>query len=107
MRMTPAVADMPTSIRVLGYTFTVRPEDSEDFAEHFNGEIVHSKQEIRVVASLGPDIARETLLHEVIHGIERATATDLSEEQVRAFSRGLYAVMRDNPKLVEWLMGEK
>jgi hypothetical protein len=48
--------------------------------------------------------AKETLLHEVIHHIDDAMKLDFSEDTVGRLSRGLYAVMHDNPQLVEYLM---
>lgn len=91
----------PTEITILGYTFAVILEDARDFSSA--GEIDHNLQQIRIKPNRAPDETRETLLHEVIHGIGHATAVDLAEREVRAFARALYATLKDNPRLVAYL----
>lgn len=92
---------VPTPIRILGFTFAVTQEDGRDF--NHAGEIDHNLQRIRIKPNRAPDETRETLLHEVIHGIAYASAVDLSERKVRALTRALYAVLRENPDLVAFL----
>jgi len=92
---------VPSRIRILGFTFAVTQEDAHDF--NHAGEIDHIRQRIRIKPNRAPDETRETLLHEVIHGIAYASAVDLSERKVRALTRALYSVLRDNPDLVAYL----
>jgi len=91
----------PATITILGFAFTVALEDAHDF--ELAGLIEHNRQRIRVKHNLAPDETRETLLHEVIHGVASAAAVDLSERKVRALSRVLYATLRENPELVTYL----
>jgi len=91
----------PATITILGFTFTVTLEDAHDF--NLAGQIDHNRQCIRVKHNLAPDETRETLLHEVVHGIDDAIGTKLSERKVAALSRALYATLRENPELVTYL----
>jgi hypothetical protein len=43
---------------------------------------------------------KETLLHEVIHGLSEFSKINLSEEQVGALANCLIMVMQDNPHLI-------
>jgi len=40
--------------------------------------------------------AAETLMHEIIHAVQRANGIDLKEREAHALARGLFAVFEDN-----------
>lgn len=46
----------------------------------------------------------DTLLHEVIHGIEYTMDLKLSEHQIRALATGLLGVLRDNPVFAKYIV---
>ena len=94
----------PESVRILGVKYPVATETNTDFTGTANGHIDGDAQAIRIADGLGPDKGRETLLHEVIHGTSFAMCSDLTEHQVRSMANGLYAVFRDNPDLIRYLM---
>jgi len=93
----------PLQVRILGQVFPIETEDSEDFTRVANGEIHGDEQRIRIADGIGPDKERETLLHEVLHGISILMASELDERQIRTISNGLYAVLQENPQLVRFL----
>lgn len=93
----------PDSIRILGMTYPITTETNTDFTGTANGHIDGDAQTIRIANDLGPDKERETLLHEIIHGTSFAMCSDLTEHQVRSMANGLYAVLRDNPTLINYL----
>ena len=93
----------PDTVQILGMTYPVRTEPNEHFVNNANGKIDGDAQYILIADALGPDKDRETLLHEVIHGISFAMCSDLTEHQVRSMANGLYAVLRNNPALVTYL----
>lgn len=96
----------PTTVRILGFAFTVTEEDSKHFTGTHDGSIEYGPQVITVAADVQGDRAREVLVHEVLHGVANATDIELTEHQVTALSRGLYAVVRDNPDLVRYLTSD-
>lgn len=61
---------------------------------------------ISVGGGMAPDEERESLLHEVLHAIEYQQGLTLKEQQVRQLSVGLYETMKNNPKLVSYLLEE-
>lgn len=98
------MSKIPANIRILGLSYPVAMESNEHFVNHANGIINCDEQFIRIADTLGPDKEKETLLHEVIHGVSFAMCSDLSEHQVRSMANGLYSVLKDNPKLVKYLL---
>lgn len=51
-------------------------------------------------------VIRQTVLHEIIHAIEKSNVAikSLNEQQVEQLATGIYGVLRDNKKLVRWLL---
>ena len=94
---------LPKSIRIVGHTYTVQVEPSEHFNSQYMGQINHQELTIRVGTHIPPEQQRETLLHEVIHGVDVAMRLNLSEEDTSRLSRGLHAALRDNPDFAKYL----
>lgn len=72
------------------------------------GTIRLTPQRITIAGSMGPDQARDTLLHEVLHGLLRIVnliPDDKEEERVVvALAPLLLDALRRNPGLVEYLV---
>lgn len=49
---------------------------------------------------------KETLLHEVLHGLDYHNGINLTHKQIDALTAGLLQVIRDNPLLVRHLTQE-
>ena len=111
---------IPAVVRILGQEFLVRvvPRD-EAVSRHAVHETVGQTDlnlqriAIRGPEDLSPHQAVETLLHEVLHGVvylfnlgEYLREDSSSEGFVRALSPALMHTLRDNPQLVEALMGD-
>lgn len=95
----------PDLIRIAGLDFTVHTEASEDFTDHLGGQIDYRKRHIRLSDWVDVEQQREILLHEVVHGIDSAYGGKLTERQVSVLSRGLFAVLVDNPLFALFLVG--
>lgn len=63
------------------------------------GEIDYIDRTIKIAEFITDDDKRETLIHEIVHGIDEFMGIDLNEEQVVKIGKGLAMVMTDNPKL--------
>lgn len=92
---------LPARIRLIGFDFTIREETNPDFTDSLQGQIHSTNHEIRI--SNNATDQRETLLHEILHGVSDAMDADLTERQVRVVVRGLYAAIRDNPDVAAYL----
>jgi hypothetical protein len=97
----------PEAVRVLGVEVPVlvRDMNEDTVLDRWDGYTDHARGRIVLRAGHAEGYeGRETLLHELLHVLEKATCTALEEEEVGRLSRGLFAVLRDNPELVRWLM---
>lgn len=94
-------------LRVLGKTYWVtvidQPELAIDGARVY-GVTNNKQQHINLDRNQGFDQIRETLLHELIHVWEGSFKITIKHEDVYSLAVFLYSVMKDNPKLVNWLM---
>ncbi len=95
---------IPKVIRIAGQDYKVKQVRMLAAGE-LKAQIVHSVATITLATCsegkrYAEGIMAEALMHEVIHGVNRAWLdTDLSEEQVRSLSRGLFEVFRNNKGL--------
>lgn len=77
---------------VCGIPFEVE-ECEENFGDGFCGEIEHRKQKIKINKDMGLEYKKQTLFHEMIHGILVCIGrNDLSDNEqfVQALANGLY-----------------
>ena len=102
----------PLRVKIMGRWFKISylygPTDPE-LTQRNAGNINCSHGLIKIDSRLGLDEIKITLWHEFTHGadIESADSEDslmLREDQVGRVSRALFAIMRDNPKLVAWML---
>jgi len=89
--------------------FTVRFVDdlrAED-GRGLDGWIKYGQSSISIDSNVGPQRARQTLWHEVIHGIfDNAGIEQPPEGTVDALANGVMDVLMRNPALVELTIGE-
>ena len=71
------------------------------------GELDPAKQKMAIRDGQPFEQEQDTLLHEVIHGVDHELNLKFSERQVRAFATGLLAVLKDNPKFFSYLRKKK
>lgn len=66
-----------------------------------------SKKLIQIAGGQTHDDERETLLHEILHALEVQMDAEIPEPKLRQLAVGLYAALKDNPKLVTYLLEEE
>ena len=95
---------VPKRIKILGRAYKVSEGDPSALTGYpALGVTEHLDELIMVEDSLKESVKRSTLLHEVFHAVAFTQAHSMPEDAIEAMSYGLYRVMRDNPKLVEYL----
>lgn len=72
-----------------------------------DGLFHQNKKLIQIAAGQTHDDERETLLHEMLHALETQMNAEIAEAKLRQLAVGLYAALRDNPKLVAYLLEEE
>jgi len=107
----------PTSVRIGPYRYTVKVDLSrikeleKESDSDLYGITTHGHLEIVLHPDVADTVLRETLLHEVLHAVLYVTGTsdrlsDKAEEHlIRSLSPALFALLRDNPDLVQYLTG--
>jgi hypothetical protein len=63
------------------------------------GQTVDDDRVVHIDTARHADEVRETLLHELLHCVEYSAAFDVKEAHIAQLSVGLFAILRDNPKL--------
>lgn len=99
----------PSRIRILGKRFEVSyiAPGEPPLMESDMGEIDCDKQTIAVSDGLPLENEQDTVLHEVLHGVENAMGLDLDEAAIRSLATGLLAVIKDNRGFVSYLRADK
>lgn len=98
---------IPNKVRIGPIDFTVvEIERLRDDAgsKSLDGNISYARSEIRLGAELEWQAKRQTLWHEIIHGLmtQGHIETGEAEEQmVDVLAYGIVQVLRDNPELVK------
>lgn len=72
-----------------------------------DGLFWHGKKLIQVAAGQTHDDERETLIHEILHALEVQMNAKIPEAKLRQLAVGLYAALKDNQKLVAYLLEEE
>ena len=102
----------PQRVRVLGKQFAVAYVPAGDDAlknaegEDCLGMCSPARQTVHVEDGQPLETEQETTLHEVMHAIEDAMGLDLDETVISQMSKGLIAVVKDNPSFVRYLMAK-
>jgi hypothetical protein len=83
-------------MKILGKEYNIIMVSDYNLLTDKLGLIDYATNTIYLKDNPNEEIMKETLLHEVIHGIEFALGLNLTEQQVTALSSGLYAVVKEN-----------
>ena len=103
----------PSKVVIAPYEFAVRFDQQTMAAAGANGACMEDSQLILLAPNNGIGVERETLLHECLHAVWSQTFLDKKYPDDTANSPGeviiselaprLFALMRDNPRLVRYL----
>jgi len=96
---------MPLVLRVVGLDIPLLLRgDDDNYLDDKMGYCDFKRNHI-ILSDMNPlTVLRETCLHEVLHAVDHAVQSSLCEEDVHRLARALYAVLRDNPAFVDWLV---
>ncbi len=72
-----------------------------------DGEIDFERNVISIAPNLPHDEERDTVLHEITHAVEKQLNCRIPEEKLRIIVTGLYAVLKDNPRLATYLLEDE
>ena len=102
----------PETVYVEPYTYEV-VQDANWSAQTGNmGNCMNDMQRIIIDSSLTPQSERDTVLHELLHAIwgqtslQKRDTEDQQEEAIWQLTPRILALLKDNPRLVEYLLGD-
>lgn len=72
-----------------------------EYLGKFVGDISDNDCTINILKNLPKQVKDVTILHEVLHGILFQAGIKHNEQIIEALSHGVYAFLRDNPKLIK------
>lgn len=97
---------LPKRIKIIGKRYRVSVVEKVDEEDSW-GESDAVNQVLLLHEAQGFGAARDTALHEAIHGVDHQMHLALTEQQVEGLGTGILALMRDNPSFVRWLMAKE
>ena len=63
------------------------------------GCIDYDSGKLNIATDYSTDTINNTFIHECLHGIDDVTEIGLTEEQINTLAGGIYAWIKDNPKI--------
>lgn len=93
-------------VKVVGKTYLVNFVDRKELPNDY-GECNNETQIIRVRKDNHGETQADVLLHEIIHAVDFAVNSDMTERQVHSIATGLLQVILDNPEIVKWIQKQK
>jgi len=107
----------PKKVKVGHARYSMRHEKNLAAVAGANGSCGEDTQDILIDPMMGPDMERDTVLHEVLHAVfhladiranlpkdDNGDAKDAEEKIIRPLASRLLELLRDNPKLVAYLL---
>lgn len=105
LAVVPESANSFSKVRILGKTYTIG-QLPESVGDNEFGQANYLRQSIHYNERLAIDEMKDTIIHEMVHCIDHAVCTNLTEAQVHALSSGFYALLRDNPEFFTWVIND-
>lgn len=97
-------------VDILGINYQIKEENVIDENIDCLGLIEYKKQLITIKQGLKEDIRKETIIHEIIHGIlEHSGRADLQkkEDLINGLSNSIYQVFSRNKELTTYLFSKE
>jgi hypothetical protein len=102
---------LPNNVRIAGFDYQIKYEDAKgmpemglQFGQELCGCIQQKEQHIVINNEYTVDRQKETILHEIVHGIVSSYNVPVTEKQhedvVTGISSGLFQVLNDNPDII-------
>lgn len=84
-------------IEILGLDYEVEFVDGYSREEELRGRIIFTEGKIKIDSKLSDDQKKETLLHEILHGIAEGAGIEdrLNEKTIHVLSRTLYSLFKN------------
>lgn len=86
-------------VKILATEYKIEEVEQIDKYQRLLGQIDYVEQTIKIDINISEDLKKETLLHEILHGIlEKLGYDDINEneQKVHSIASTMYQVLKDN-----------
>lgn len=86
-------------VKILATEYRVEEVEQIDKYQRLLGQIEYTEQVIKIDKNISEDMKKETLIHEIIHGIlEKLGYEELNEDEqkVHSIASTMYLVLKEN-----------
>lgn len=86
-------------LKILATEYDIEEVEQIDKYQRLLGQIEYTEQKIKIDKSLSEDMKRETLMHEILHGILEKLGYDNineDEQKVHSIASTMYLVLKEN-----------
>lgn len=113
------MSEMPTKIKIFHTVWWIIEADKDEMEEEYKeclGYTDHIKQYIYIAADQSEENKKTTLFHEILHACiglsdikpkKLKKKTEIEHAYIGALEYSLINIIQQNPKLIEYLKGEK
>lgn len=87
------------TVKILATEYRVEEVEQIDKYQRLLGQIEYTEQVIKIDKNISEDMKKETLIHEIIHGIlEKLGYEELNEDEqkVHSIASTMYLVLKEN-----------
>ena len=91
-------------VKILATEYDLVEEEQIDKYQRLLGQINFTEQKIRIDKGISEDLKRETLIHEILHGVLEKLGYDTlndDEQKVHSIASTMYCVLKEN-KLISF-----
>ena len=94
MKITPTV-------KIAGVNYTIKIVPHMWLEDECSGRTRNIRSVIELEEGMEPDIAKATLLHEIIEAIDTENQLKLKHYKIQSLATQLYQVIHDNPEMFQ------
>ena len=92
--------NITSSVKIGGITYKVKecaaPSEEDP---NVDGQILYSKQELRLKSEMAEEYKENVFIHEIIHGVLELIGVEQDENLVIRLSNAIHQVIKDNPDI--------
>ena len=86
-------------IKIMATDYFIEEVEQIDKYQRLLGQIEYTEQKIKIDKNISEDMKKETLIHEILHGIlEKLGYTEFNEDEqkVHSIASTMYLVLKEN-----------
>jgi len=87
------------TVKIAGVNYTIRTIPHMWLEDECSGKTRNMRSIIDLDEGMEPDIAKATLLHEIIEAIDTENQLKLKHHKIQSLATQLYQVIVDNPEM--------